>query len=263
MTRREEKFSEPTKVSLHDVNVYDHPGFRYTTPSAIMKALTPKQRRDIGCYEKPVKKYCFTGDTGKAKCHSVKMEAEALAGDKNIYTKIEKQFTGGRCPGGSNVCPESVQIYDERCKSATKPCGSARATCPVQLVWVKGKPNLRFCMEAKKPGYLVPVRDVEHAMKLSDEACQKWPYQLGVQAKAEGSEEEGWDADFFDRNAPQIPVLAKEAYPESGGLGRLGRSRRGGIGPVKGGAGGLWLGIGLAMGLTAAVLLKGARAPAK
>lgn len=256
-----EKFAEHTLLRLPDVNIYNNPGFRYTTPSASKEKLSAQDKRDLGCNEKPTVRHCFKGESGKAKCFSLQMAAEEAAEGKKLFTKIEKSFTGGRCPPGKgHTCSRDSEVYDERCKGQSKPCGSSRSTCPVQLVWVKGKPNLRFCMKKSQPGYLVPVKDVREAMKISDEACRQWPYQLGVQEKAEGSEEEGWDPEFFSKNAPQIPRRAREAYPGSGGLGRV---RNGGLGPVKGGAGGMWLGIGLAMGLTAAVLLKGRQAPAK
>lgn len=241
-------FGESTKINLRPVNVFDHPGFRYTTPSAIQESLPAAEKRKIGCYEKPTTKYCYTSDAGKSKCSKVRRDAEAEAKGRAIHTKVEKSFTGGRCPPGKgNVCSENVQVYDERCKAKGKPCESDRSTCPVQLVWVKGKPNLRFCLKQKEPGYLVPVRDVKHAMEISDKACKRWPYQLGVQEQAEGSEEESWDSQFFDKNAPDIPRAAKKAYPRSGGLGRLPQPRKGN--PI-------WLAIGLAMGLAGAALLK-------
>jgi hypothetical protein len=248
---KKKKFGESTRIKLGPMKVFDHPGFRYTTPSAMKENLSAKEKRDIGCYEKPITKYCFKTDDGKAKCSKVKRDAQAEAGGRAIHTKIEKSFTGGRCPGKSNVCPENVQVYDERCKAKGKPCESDRATCPVQLVWVKGKPNLRFCLKQKEPGYLVPVKNVREAMQISDEACRKWPYQLGVQEQAEGSEEEGWDSKFFDKNAPNIPTLARQAYPGSGGLGRLPRPQQP---PQRGNP--IWLAIGLAMGLAGAALLK-------
>jgi len=218
-------FTDRTPIELRSVKLYDHPGFIYTTPSAITHDLSTKDKRNIGCYEKPKTKYCFKTDEGTS-CSPTQKEAENAANGRDIFVKIEKSFTGSRCSSGKPNCDESELIYDERCKTPGKPCASDRATCPVQLVWVKGKPNLRFCTEKKKPGYLVPVTDVPSAMKLSAEACSKWPYQLGVQDKTEGSEEEGWDASFFDKNAKNIPKLAKAAYPKSKGLGEadFGRS---------------------------------------
>lgn len=244
---KQEMFGQHTVLKLPQVSTYNNPFFRYTTPSATREHLSAGDKRKIGCYEKVIKKYCFLGDDGKARCSKVRRDAEDRAEGKEIFTKPEKSFTGKRCPEGKgNECSERVQVYDERCKGKSDPCGQDRATCPVQLVWVKGKPNLRFCIRKKQPGYLVPVKNVDDAMRISDAACKKWPYQLGTQEKAEGSEEEGWDPEFFDKNAPDVLVQAREAYPASGGLGQIGRSRGNPI----------WLAIGLTMGLTAAVLLK-------
>jgi hypothetical protein len=246
VARRIDQFSEPTQADLFKVQVYNHPGFRYTTPSASREKLSAGDKRKIGCYEKPVTKYCFKGDSGKNRCVSVRMEAESLAKGKPVFPKVEKKFTGGRCPGESNVCPEDDQVYDVRCKGKDDPCGSDRSTCPVQLVWVEGKPNLRFCIRKNQPGYLVPVKNVKEAMEISGKACSKWPYQLGAQERAEGSEEEGWDPEFFDKNAPDVRQKARAAYPAWKGLGGVGRPQKR---PSP------WLAIGLAMGLTAAVLL--------
>lgn len=234
-----------------EVKTYDNPGFIYTTPSAITrKNLTSKARREIGCVEKPKKKYCYKAEDGKQHCASTLLEAEEAADGGEIFEKTELKFTGSRCPDKSTNCSKSSQVYDDRCKSKGDPCGSERSTCPVQLVWVAGKPNLRFCMEKKKPGYLVPVRDVAQAMEISDKACANWPYKLGAQQVAEGSEESGWDAEFFDRNRTEevdIPAMAKAAYPERNGLGNMPSARRGN--PV-------WIAAGVAMGVMAAVLMK-------
>ncbi|MFQ5339911.1 MAG: hypothetical protein ACE5F6_00035 [Anaerolineae bacterium] len=257
MSRREtfeEKvklFEERTPAKLFSVDVFDHPGFRYTTPSAIKETLPAKERRKLGCFEKQISKYCYTTDDGKSRCSKVKRDAKVEAKGRTVYTKIEKKFTGGRCPPDEgNVCSEDLQVYDERCKAKRQPCESDRSACPVQLVWVKGKPNLRFCIRQKEPGYLVPVKDVQQAMKISNEACKKWPYQLGMREQAEGGEEEGWDPQFFYMNAP-ILTKARKAYPKSGGLGVLPRPPQP---PQKGNP--IWLAIGLAMGLAGAALLK-------
>jgi hypothetical protein len=95
---------------------------------------------------------------------------------------------------------------DSYCKITSPPCED-RAGCPVQLVWVKGKPHLRFCIEPKKPGFLVPVGSPEEADKLSRKACRAWPRQ------PEGKK--GWPKGYFEKNAPEIVEAARAGYPES------------------------------------------------
>ena len=210
-------FSEPTEVKTRSVNVFDNPGFRFTTPSANPKTGA-KLKREIGCVHNG------------------------------------KKFTGQRCADGSSSCGPDNQVYDNRCKPTGKPAceldkkKGQRKTCPVQFVWVEGKPNLRFCLESDNPGYLVPVANVSEAMRISEEACAKWPYKLKPKRKDTDEEDEkkepkttsrGWPPGFFDINAPQIRSAAQSAYPQSQGLGNF--------------AGGnpLWIVGGAALGLLA------------
>lgn len=237
---------EQTTIDLPRMKMFDNPAFRYTSPSAASK-VSPAQRRKKGCIERTKTRHCFESDTGKDKCYSTEAEAKRQANGEAIFTKKDKKFTGQRCaaPRKDGSCAPGDEVYDADCKGAGDPCGSSRSTCPVQLVWVDGKPNLRFCKAKKEPGYLVPVRNVAEAMQISDEACAKWPYKLGAQVSSGGEDEDSWDADFFDKNAPQIPKVARSAYPQSGGLGNM--PRRGN--PA-------WIAAGVAMGVMAAVLIK-------
>jgi len=246
-------FTEHTDILLRKVNLFDNPNFTFNSASVQQKFLDTKARRTHGCAERLKTKHCFEKDDGKDKCFNTKPEAEKAADGRELFTRSEKKFTGGRCPPGKSTCSADEQVFDELCRAkSTKPCESDRSTCPVQLVWVKGKPNLRFCMKKDEPGYLVPVNSVREALKLSDTACERWPYKLGAQLKTEGSEEEGWDASFFNKHAPNVISAARSAYPEREGLGGVSRKRRGN--PV-------WLAAGIAMGVMAGVLLK-QRAPA-
>jgi hypothetical protein len=60
--------------------------------------------------------------------------------------------------------------------TASAPCTTARKGCPVQLVFRKGEPFLRFCKKAGsgKPGHFVSVPDVSEARRLTAEACAAW-----------------------------------------------------------------------------------------
>lgn len=58
--------------------------------------------------------------------------------------------------------------------SKGKPCSTERAGCPVQLVWKKGDPHLRFCSQKNRPGHLLPVKDVRDAVKVSGDMCRCW-----------------------------------------------------------------------------------------
>jgi hypothetical protein len=251
--------SEPTPITLGLKKIEPNPAFRYTTPSHLGKRREG-ERRSHGCIEEIRDRWCYVppGKTEKgkkkgAKCFHTEEEAAKNADGAKVVYKPEKKFNGKRCRSGPReACKDTV--YDAFCAGSSDPCGSPRSTCPVQLVWVDGKPNLRFCRELGKPGHLVPVSNISEAMKISDAACAKWPYKLGVVDRADGTEGEGgWDPEFFDKHAPEVLERAKRAYPESAGFGALprrrGRSRRQQ-------ASGPWLAIGLAMGVGAAVLLK-------
>jgi hypothetical protein len=256
--RAQPSFSEETAVKLRGANVVPNPSYRYTTPSFSGKRPA-KDRRDKGCIEDPRDRWCFqpegkteSGKKKGPKCYHSEAEAVEEAGGRAVSYSPEKKFTGYRCRSGKPKEGEKCvdRVYDPFCAgSDSVPCGSPRSTCPVQLIWVDGKPNLRFCKEQGKPGHLVPVKDVSEAMAVSDEACKAWPYKLGVVERTDGSESEGgWDPEFFERNAPQIIKSAKKSYPKQKGLGELQPARRQGN-PV-------WLAAGIAMGVVGAVLLQ-------
>jgi hypothetical protein len=77
----------------------------------------------------------------------------------------------------------------------------------VQLVFINGQPNLRFCETLKKPGYLVPVNSPEEADALARKACAAWPNKLKKTVE--------WPGEFFQKNAPGIVESAREAHPKS------------------------------------------------
>jgi hypothetical protein len=218
--------------ALRKVDAGPNPSYLYTTPSFLGKRAV-KERRERGCVEKLHDSWCYRPPKKKTdRCFHSEDEAKSAAGGAPIKFKPKPKFTGMRCKTkptkkGRASCNKKDQLYDSYCWGANSdPCGSPRATCPVQLVWVGGKPNLRFCRELGKPGYMVPVRDVEHAVEVSTKACEAWPYKLGTVERADGTESAGgWDPEFFERNAPQILDSSREAYPTSSGLGRASATR--------------------------------------
>ena len=241
---------------LRPIEVEPNPSYRYTTPSVLGKR-GKKARKDRGCIERTVDFWCFKPEGKKSdKCFRTEEEANENAAGRTVRYKPGSAFTGMRCRTKLKKGEQCTdKVYDAFCwGSDSKPCGSARSTCPVQLVWVDGKPNLRFCKQLGEPGYLVPVKDVKEAMKISTDACAQWPYKLGTVEKTEGDEGEGggWDPEFFDRNAPEILKKAKKAYPKRGGLGQVAPAQRRpqGLGSP------LWLMGGAALGLLASGLMR-------
>lgn len=84
--------------------------------------------------------------------------------------------------------------------SKGKPCSTERTGCPVQLVWRRGKPALRFCRTKGKPGYLMSVKSVKDAVRKSKNVCRCWEQAGSI------------DACFVDENArplpPEFPIRA-------------------------------------------------------
>lgn len=293
-TRSLPEFAERTPAvsrtkALKPFQATPHPDYRYTSPSYMGKRAIGA-RRKRGCIEEPRDRWCFKKKDKKGdKCFHSEAEAVEAADGSKVSYKPQQRFTGKRCTSKESPCAKKDQTYDSFCAGANSdPCGSPRATCPVQLVWVNGKPNLRFCKEQGEQGYMVPVNNVQEAMRISDDACRDWPYKLGIVERVDGSESEGgWDPEFFERNAPQIPAMAKQSYPEREGLGDVswmaeaareslqqrsdevlsgwpkppGRQRRGHQRSGRPGGGGnmaLWLMGGTAVGLLAMKMMKGA-----
>lgn len=223
------EFSERTDIQLRSADVTPNPSYRYTTPSHLGRRAV-KDRLKHGCIQEPRDRWCFKPEgktaSGKAKgdkCFHSEAEAVEAAAGKAVKYKPEPRFTGQKCRTKTKKGTECKdKTFDSYCfGSNSDPCGSPRATCPVQLIWIDGKPNLRFCKVQGEPGYTVPVSNVREAMEISNEACKDWPYKLGVVERADGSESDaGWDPEFFDRNAPQILEKARKSYPKREGLGQ-------------------------------------------
>ncbi|MCP4243508.1 MAG: hypothetical protein GY772_23380 [bacterium] len=192
-------------------------GFHYTTPTA-QPRLERQKKRDAGCVEEERVRFCFpihrpTNKSGVGnKCYATQAEAKrqhATAGKEArgaVAEKADTRFTGYLEDGS----------YDTRCKeSIGKPC-SDRVSCPVQLVWVDGKPNLRFCNEQGEPGNLVGVTDPAQATAYAKDACKDWPNKV----KAVNT----WPDKFWENKAPQVIKDAKRSWPKGGpgGKGRKG-----------------------------------------
>lgn len=200
-------------ASLPDVRAHSHPSFHYTTPSA-QPNQAKKKKVDLGCEINKRTRYCFQLSAPKNKsgiankCYASEAEAKrqhAHAGKdarSAVSAKTDDRFSGYLKTASGE------RVYDTRCKGTyTKPCGD-RASCPVQLVWLDGKPNLRFCDTQGQPGNLVPVKDVDEAVAYANKACEAWP------VKMRGSNI--WPKDFWEKNAPDVIRDARGAYPKGG-----------------------------------------------
>ena len=165
------------------------PGFSYTSPSAVPKRGA-KEKRNYGC--KP-------GQEPGVDCGC----EEKIIVSKKTGNK-RKDFTGRLLP---------LRNKESFCKSSP-PCSSDRITCPVQAIWIKGKPHLRFCVEKNRPGWIIPATSVKTAQHEAAKYCKDWPFQ----------EEFEWPENFFKENAPDLVEKAKKRFPESSfgpGLGQV------------------------------------------
>lgn len=72
-------------------------------------------------------------------------------------------------------------------KAATqrgKPCTSERKGCPIQLFFDRGKPYIRLCVERKKPGPIVRVKDPTDALRKAMKICKCWEKKGDMRACA-------------------------------------------------------------------------------
>jgi len=180
MAKKKEKFEAAgpsVPVTLPAIHVAARP-FTYTSPSAV-PPRTNEERRTRGCEE----------ETYKTK-----------KGEKKT------KFTG-RLKNGTP---------DTFCKPTSKPCGD-RSSCPVQLVWLRGQPHLRFCATQGQPGHVVQVENAKDAQALAAEACKDWP---NPKKKVK------WPSKYFEKKAPDVVERSRRGRPDSPwgapGLGRAG-----------------------------------------
>jgi len=140
--------------------------FTYTSPSAI-PPRTAEERRARGCEE----------ETYRTK-----------SGPKTKFT--------GRLKSGKP---------DTYCKPTSKPCED-RSSCPVQLVWLEGRPHLRFCVTPDHPGHVVGVESAHDAQALAKKACANWP---NPKRKVQ------WPSRYFEKKAPEVVERSRLEQPNS------------------------------------------------
>ena len=95
------------------------------------------------------------------------------------------------------------------CKDLPKRKGNV-GRCPVQLLWVKGKPRLRFCRTPGAPGFIVKVSDPDEALEIAHKACACWKRSAKSPRKRS-----------FDRC--EVAKRARKDFPRSKGLGKAKR----------------------------------------
>lgn len=201
----------PNAIKIRRVTAAARPGFSYTTPSAIPKRSAEMKRQYM----------CRPGQTPGVDCGCEEKP------------KKKGQFTG-------RVFPIEAGVTDSFCKK-TDPCHAARVACPVQAIWIGGKPFLRFCTEVNRPGWIIPAPSVKEAQRIARKACAKWPHKPKIKVE--------WPKGFFEKNAPEMVEMAQKTSPESPfgpGLGQAPGVRRAGIPPI--------IPIGSALALLVAVL---------
>jgi hypothetical protein len=177
-------------------------GFRYTSPSTLPKR-SAAEKAEHGCVRKflPVKV-------------------------KKGPPRSEWKFTGDYCSEWENpkepdkrkrVCKKGKNLPDPYCKGVSKPC-DARASCPVQLIFLRGVPHLRFCQVRGEKGYTIPISSPEEGQERAAQACENWK-RLKSWKDSEGKKHyEDPPPRFFERNDPKLIEEAREALPASGGL---------------------------------------------
>jgi hypothetical protein len=201
-------------VSVSNLDIRQKGNFEYTSPSALPRR-SAEEKRDHGCIEdwKTVQK-------GKRK-------GEKYWGFTGKYCRQwedpdEKEPKKKRCVPGK-------EVPDPYCGSTTPPCSAERLGCPVQLIYLRGKPHLRFCQQKNERGYVVPVSSAEQAQRKAAKACKNWKrlqrIEVGVDPDGKAiTEIEPSPPRFFERNAPDIVAQAKKTLPATGGLAQAPKS---------------------------------------
>jgi hypothetical protein len=181
--------------------------FRYTSPNTLPKR-SAAEKAEHGCIRKflPVKV-------------------------KKGPPRSEWKFTGDYCSEWENpdekdkrkrVCKKGKSLPDPYCKGVSKPC-DARASCPVQLIFLRGVPYLRFCQVRGERGYAIPISSPEEGQARAEEACRNWKRLKTWKAidPKSGKEKKYYEDPpprFFERNDPKLIEEARKALPASGGL---------------------------------------------
>jgi len=170
---------------LPKAKLHSPKGFNYTSPSH-RPNRSKKEKLDHGCIQKDNR---FTGN--------VCLEKDAK----------------GQC---------IMEAADSYCMTNTPPCAAEKERCPVQLVFIEGKPNLRFCVTPGKPGYVVPFSSPTDAQKEAEKACKDWKTRRVSHPTKEGKTKPRWPRSFFPRKYPKVVEDARSAHPEKGLWGKPG-----------------------------------------
>jgi hypothetical protein len=186
--------------------------FDYWTASAVSSMPGAKERAT--CVTERVEYLGKTAGVQTKKTKDVRLPFRCPPGAEVVRVGKGELGKSVCMLGGKAVDP----VRDWSCGPKGKPCGTSRKTCPVQFVWREGKPHLRFCKTrmtedglpapAPGPGWLVPMKTAAAASKLAKEACARWSAPKYA----------------FDED-DEVVKLAREAFPESGGLGGRGKRR--------------------------------------
>lgn len=104
---------------------------------------------------------CATVGTGSFDRKSFNLGKKFGATSKTVDA-IDGKYCGTDKHGKKKKCPEPCQAV------------SKRKTCPVQLVFDRGQPFLRFCRAAKEAGYRVNVESSREAVSVAERACAHW-----------------------------------------------------------------------------------------
>ncbi len=122
--------------------------FTYTTPS-VREKRSKKELLALGC-------------------RFVRVEKRSV--DKKA--KPDKQ---GRRPVKTTMREELAPGSPDYCYARTSaPCATSRKSCPVQLVFDKGKPALRFCFAKNEKGFAHRFESVDEAARFAEDACKCW-----------------------------------------------------------------------------------------
>lgn len=140
-------------------------------------AKEPKQIRVVGEFVVPEASdrqpanppgYSYTSSSVYEQWDKAKKKAEGCR--TAVTTAVVKK---GKHAG--KVVKKTINIDPRpQCQVFSPPCKQSRATCPVQLIWVNGQPNLRFCGQTNRRAPSVPVSSPAQANDLARSLCSCW-----------------------------------------------------------------------------------------
>jgi hypothetical protein len=148
----------------------------------------------------------------------------------------QRREAGCRFVKQTNKSGKQVTKLDPRdamrpeCQPQTSaPCATARASCPVQLVFSEGRPALRFCMEKGERGPAKYFSDVEEAAEFAMKACAEWSKngRFNLATFKEGLIGPGKRRKKKPKRRDAVAVAAHVAQRKRGGAHTDKRDRRG------------------------------------